>query len=108
MRSPACVSPRMPPTPRLNPEDEVSSTNEIVVECHGALSQLYGAQQIHVQLAADQLSVDGLFAALRQRNPDAAALLARSAVARGDALIAADASLAADDHVALIPPVSGG
>lgn len=82
--------------------------NEIVIECHGALTQYYGSQALHVQLEPAQLTVNALIEALRRRCPEAAALLDRSAVARGDSLISHAAPLAANDHVALIPPVSGG
>jgi len=43
-----------------------------------------------------------------ERHPPAATLLARSAFAVGSRYVADDASLAADDDVAIIPPVSGG
>ena len=43
-----------------------------------------------------------------ERHPPAATLLARSAFAVGSRYVADDVSLAADDDVAIIPPVSGG
>ena len=43
-----------------------------------------------------------------ERHPPAATLLSRSAFAVGSHYVADDAPLAADDDVAIIPPVSGG
>ena len=68
-------------------------------------------------LAVDHRSVDltwsgGTAAALRSRLatefPAAAALLARSAVAVGNAYVADDAPVPGGADVAIIPPVSGG
>jgi molybdopterin synthase catalytic subunit len=45
---------------------------------------------------------------MADHHPATAALLARSAVAVGSRYVADDEPLAADDDVAIIPPVSGG
>lgn len=49
-----------------------------------------------------------LLAVLEQQYPQAAALLARSAVAVGERYCRGDDVVAADSDVAVIPPVSGG
>lgn len=86
----------------------MSNKSEIAIECHGALSQLYGSHEFRVQLDTTQPRVATLMEALRQRCPEAAGLLNRSAVARGDSLVERNEQLTSGDHVALIPPVSGG
>lgn len=86
----------------------MSNTIEVVVECHGALTQTFGSDTFRMQLAGESPDVNALMQALRERQPQASALIERSAVARGDSLLNGAQALAADDHVALIPPVSGG
>ena len=81
---------------------------EVVVECHGALTQTFGNDAFRLQLAGDPPNVTALMQALRERQPQASTLIERSAVARGDQLLNGTQTLAADDRVALIPPVSGG
>jgi len=80
---------------------------DITLECHGALSQQMGSDALGLSLAPPHTPA-GLVAQASQQWPAAAGLLARTACARGDSLLAADQTLAAGDIVALIPPVSGG
>lgn len=82
-------------------------TLDITLECHGALSQQMGGDTVPLSLQPPHTAA-GLLAQSAERWPAAAGLLARSACARGDSLLAADASLSDGDTVALIPPVSGG
>lgn len=91
-----------------NIANKVAHPIEIVVECHGALTQTFGSDAFRIQLDGEQPDVTALYAALCERQPQASALISRSAVARGDSLINGTQTLTSEDHVALIPPVSGG
>lgn len=82
-------------------------TLDITLLCHGALSQQMGGESVPMTLA-EPLTAAGLLAQAAERWPGAAGLLARTACARGDSLLAADDALFDGDHIALIPPVSGG
>lgn len=82
-------------------------TLTITLECHGALTERMGGETVTLSLGAPH-TVAHLLEHARERWPDAAGLLARTACARGDTLLAPDTPLAAGDTIALIPPVSGG
>ncbi|KEZ77530.1 molybdenum cofactor biosynthesis protein [Salinisphaera hydrothermalis] len=80
---------------------------DITLECHGALTDLLGGDTVQLALDAPH-TVDHLIDSLSERWPEAAGLLARTACARGDALLPPGSPLGDDDRIALIPPVSGG
>jgi|GEM_PF-141105 len=79
----------------------------ITVECFGALAASMGGDSVALAVDAPHTAAALLDAAARTY-PAAADLLARTACARGDRLLAAGDTLAAGDVIALIPPVSGG
>lgn len=79
----------------------------VTVECFGALAASMGAASMSLELAPPHTAATLIETAARQY-PGAADLLSRTACARGDTLLATDATLADGDHIALIPPVSGG
>ncbi|MCU0793885.1 MAG: MoaD/ThiS family protein [Opitutaceae bacterium] len=54
------------------------------------------------------LSTDAFWALLLARHPALAPLRPVTRLARDEAFLPADATLAPDDEIALIPPVSGG
>jgi molybdopterin synthase catalytic subunit len=85
----------------------MSDTIDITLECHGALSQQLGGATVTIALAPPH-TTHHLLQQAAAHWPEAAGLLARTACAQGDDLLAADAALADGDVVALIPPVSGG
>lgn len=87
--------------------ETMSDTINITVECFGELERLMGAPSVQIALAAPYTPAR-LIVQAQQEHPGAADLLSRTACARGDALLGADATLAEGDTVALIPPVSGG
>lgn len=79
----------------------------VTVECFGELHRLMGASEVTIELDAPYTPARLIEHAQRDY-PGAADLLARTACARGDTLLAADDPLAEGDTIALIPPVSGG
>lgn len=81
---------------------------QIVVECYGVFESLCGGAELRLDVEGDSPDVAAALDALAARVPAAEPHLARTAVARGDALIAREDTLQAGDRVALIPPVSGG
>ncbi|WP_158583372.1 molybdenum cofactor biosynthesis protein MoaE [Salinisphaera sp. Q1T1-3] len=85
----------------------MAETVHITLDCHGALVDQLGGEQVGFDLSPPQTPA-GLLAAAASHWPAAAGLLARTACARGDTLLAADTELADGDEIALIPPVSGG
>lgn len=85
----------------------MSESITVTVECFGELRTLMAGDTATLAVAAPYTPA-ALIAAARQQHPGAADLLSRTACARGDTLLAADAVLADGDTVALIPPVSGG
>lgn len=82
-------------------------TLDITLICHGALSQQMGGDTLRMALAPPHTPA-GLLTQAAERWPQATGLLARTACARGDSLLAAEDALQDGDHIALIPPVSGG
>ncbi|MES1928201.1 molybdopterin synthase subunit MoaE [Salinisphaera dokdonensis CL-ES53] len=85
----------------------MSETIRVTVECFGELERLMQAESVTVDVDAPHTSAELIVCAQRQY-PAAADLLSRTACARGDRLLAATDTLAENDTVALIPPVSGG
>lgn len=85
----------------------MSETIDITLECHGALTEHMDGETTTLSLTAPH-TADHLLQHARQRWPDAAGLLARTACARGDTLLTPVSPLAHGDTIALIPPVSGG
>lgn len=85
----------------------MSQTITVTAECFGELQQLMGASSVSIAVAAPYTAAE-LIAGAQHSFPAATDLLSRTACARDDALLAADAPLADGDAVALIPPVSGG
>jgi molybdopterin converting factor subunit 1 len=61
-----------------------------------------------ISLAADGLDVDGLWRELLAAHPGLAPLRSSIRLAKNSEYVGAEATFAAGDEVALIPPVSGG
>ena len=70
------------------------------------MAEILGGRSLEV--AWTEGTVGELRRVLGATHPAVAALLARSAIARGTTYVTDDARLAAGDDVAVIPPVSGG
>lgn len=85
----------------------MAETIDIVLECHGALSERMGGDTVELVLDAPH-TIDHLLASARTRWPHATGLLSRTACARGDTLLPPEAEVVEGDTIALIPPVSGG
>jgi molybdopterin synthase catalytic subunit len=85
----------------------MSQSITVTLECFGELQTRMGAAQVSLPVEAPHTPA-ALIEAAARRHPGAADLLSRTACARGDTLLAADAPLADGDTIALIPPVSGG
>lgn len=81
---------------------------QIVLECYGVFESLCGGAELRLDVEADNPDVAAALEALAARVPAAEPHLVRTAVARGDTLIAREDALQAGDRLALIPPVSGG
>ena len=81
---------------------------QILVECYGVVENLCGGAELRLDVEGDSPDVAAALDALAERVPAAEAHLARTAAARGDALIGREEALQAGDRLALIPPVSGG
>lgn len=81
---------------------------QIVLECYGIFESLCGTAELRLDLVADEADVAAALRALAARVPATEPHLARTAVARGDALVAREEALRPGDRLALIPPVSGG
>lgn len=80
---------------------------QVSVECCGASARLAGASTLSLTLP-EAATVRDLFALLAARSSEWAELLARSACARGDAIVPRNTVLAEGDELALLPPVAGG
>lgn len=80
----------------------------ITLECHGPLAELGGATLQTVEGLAPGATVGEVLEALSARVPALASTLRYTAVARGAELLGRDAVVEDGDHLALIPPVSGG
>jgi molybdopterin synthase catalytic subunit len=85
----------------------MSQSITVTLECFGELQARMGAAQVSLTLEAPYTPA-ALIETAARRYPEAADLLARTACARGDSLLATDARLSEGDTIALIPPVSGG
>ena len=79
----------------------------ITVECFGASQRWCGAAQVDLYLKLNA-SVETALEALAQRYPEFAQRRERIAVAIGSSIVSVDCPLQPGDHIALIPPVSGG
>lgn len=82
-------------------------TINLTLECHGALVQQMGGHTVDIVLSPPH-TIRHLIQHAATQWPEAAGLLSHTACAHGDSLVANDAPLAEGDHIALIPPVSGG
>lgn len=80
---------------------------QVSVECCGATARLAAAERLTVTLP-EAATVRDLFALLSEGSSEFAALLARCACARGDAIVPRATMLAEGDELALLPPVAGG
>ncbi|MDT0634119.1 MoaD/ThiS family protein [Spectribacter hydrogenoxidans] len=80
---------------------------QVTVEGHGVLAPICG-DQYRVELPVRQATVADVLEALAAELPDMVAHLPRTACAKGDTLVQRDDAVADGDHLALIPPVSGG
>ena len=78
----------------------------VTVRLFARLRELAGADA--VSLDVHEPSPAAVRAALAARVPEAAGLVARSALAVNGEYAGEDRSFAAADEIALIPPVSGG
>lgn len=85
----------------------MSEPIQLVLECHGALTDHIGGGRVSLTLPAPH-DVQHLRVAAGEQWPAAEGLLQRTAFARGDTLLADTDSLRDADEIALIPPVSGG
>ena len=79
----------------------------VTVEFFGVLRQLTGATRLELALAPESPVADAL-AQIERRYPDLVSRLRQTACAVGDSLVRRDAVLREGQHIALIPPVSGG
>lgn len=79
----------------------------ITIECYGASQRWCGAEQLELDLPA-AADVARALDELAQRYPDLAARRETLAVAIGDEIVPTSHALAGGEHLALIPPVSGG
>ena len=79
----------------------------IVVELFARSRELAGCSQTELHLP-DRSQVRQLRSAIVERHPPLASLLAKSAIAVNDSYVRDDHELHAGDHVAVLPPVSGG
>jgi molybdopterin converting factor small subunit len=79
----------------------------IVVECYGASSRWCGAERLNLDLP-EQVTVEDALAHLAERFDEIAAHSETLALAIGDRIVPGTQVLAEGDHLALIPPVSGG
>lgn len=78
----------------------------VAVRLFARLREVAGADLVRLDL--ERATVAAVRDALAGRCPEAAALIARSAVAVNGGYATDDQPVVADDEVALIPPVSGG
>lgn len=85
----------------------MSDAIHIQAECFGELKAMTGGAWLALTLERPATAARALEAA-GAACPGAAGLLARTACARGDTLLARDAELVDGDRIAFIPPVSGG
>lgn len=85
----------------------MSTTINITLECHGALTEHMGGGTVSFALSPPY-TIAGLLEQAADHWPAGSELLSRTACARGDALLPADTPLTGGDTIALIPPVSGG
>jgi molybdopterin converting factor small subunit len=79
----------------------------IVVECYGASSRWCGADRLNLDMP-EQVTAKDTLQHLAERFPDLAARRDTLALALGDRIVPGTQLLAEGDHLALIPPVSGG
>ena len=77
------------------------------VTFYGVLQEVVGTRQLTLE-SPDGANVGALAEALTARYPALAERLPTMAFAVGDALATRQHPLQSDDHVALLPPVSGG
>jgi len=85
----------------------MSETMQVQVTFYGVLQQIIGARRLTLELPAGA-DVGALADALVGQYPALAERLPTVAFAVGDALVDRRHTLHPDDHVALLPPVSGG
>ena len=79
----------------------------ITVECYGASRRWCGSERLQLELAEGARVIDAV-GTLAATYPDLAARKESVAVAVGDEIVSPARKLADGEHLALIPPVSGG
>jgi molybdopterin synthase catalytic subunit len=78
----------------------------VAVRLFARVREFAGTDLVRLDVAC--VTVAGIRCALAARYPQAASLIARSAVAVNGEYAPGEQSVNADDEIALIPPVSGG
>jgi molybdopterin converting factor small subunit len=79
----------------------------IVVECYGASARWCGAENLSLDLPEQVTAKDALLH-LAERFPEVGERLENLALALGNKIVPGTQVLTEGDHLALIPPVSGG
>jgi len=83
-----------------------SAAETLQISLFAGMAELVGARTISLPWRGG--TVEDLRRTLAADHPEVAALLARSAVARGAGYVPDDERLVPGDDVAIIPPVCGG
>ena len=78
----------------------------VAVRLFARVRELAGAELVRLDIATN--TVAGILVGLAAHYPQAAGLIARSAVAVNGEYAPGEQSVNAEDEIALIPPVSGG
>lgn len=85
----------------------MSNVESVAFEFYGVLRRLAGSSTWRMTIAAGSTVADAL-ALLARHQPALAPELPRCACAVGDAIVPRTRVLSAGEHMALLPPVSGG
>lgn len=79
-----------------------------IVHLFAGIADLVGASQIELKMTANTLTAAELKLAVAERHPEAEKLIGSCFVARNHAYAREEDTIAPEDELALIPPVSGG
>jgi molybdopterin synthase catalytic subunit len=90
----------------MHPSDHAHRAATLRIAVFAGMADLVGGRVVELPWPGG--TVADARRLMADHHPATAALLARSAVAVGSRYVADDEPLAADDDVAIIPPVSGG